>query len=170
MASLLWLIATFWAVVYAVRGARTRSATKNVLPGSVEQGRKRHNSRVEVQVTTFEIRAETTVLNDKHDFIMDFLDQESNAVLKRVLSAFYNIGSVVGAVGLVLGFVVLAWTPLQLLYSSLSHQMQTSSNASGVYKRDLSDTRNNRGSSTSETRFSINPLVSDCHYPTPSRK
>lgn len=157
MSSLFWSAATLWVIIYAIKGARGRRNNRDALPSSVEQERQRHSSRFEIEIKNLNIKAETTILNKRHEAVVARLSKGSNERLRSILRAFYDAGSAVAVLGLIGGFMLLAWTTVQSIHALITPEKVL---PAGFIKRDLSDNDAPRIPEVVGSSLSIQPLVS----------
>ncbi|KAI9068996.1 hypothetical protein FKP32DRAFT_1671751 [Trametes sanguinea] len=123
---LLWLV-VFWAALYALRYYRRRnrrittlpSLTSSSWPASTELFK---SAVTRITLSKLHLRYQSTAWNALH--------QSSSARLakrtewRRALQLVYDIGSVLGVLGMLGSVLLLAWTSIQLASSMFSHSAQ----------------------------------------------
>ncbi|KAI5117126.1 hypothetical protein M0805_007973 [Coniferiporia weirii] len=156
VSTFLWSICVFWAVLYAIRASCTSKSTGDLLPTSAEQHRSiRAGSRQwKVTVKNVHLKVQTSALNARHEALVDFFDRQANFVYRNALRIFYNLGSVFGVLGMLLGIAVLACTCFQLLESTFFTDDDTSGHT--IAKRsDL----NPDSAVTVQSSYALNPII-----------
>lgn len=110
MASLVFWLALFWLAVHGAKLWFKR--TKPLLP--LTQGRR---PVVEVEVKHLHLRVKTHVLNGLHDRLCKDLASEQCRLPRRILLKFYDLGSVMAAIGMATTLILLWWTTVDLFMS-----------------------------------------------------
>lgn len=148
-AASLW-ITSLWLVIYAVKYSCRRP--KFLLP--LSQNRR---ATTEVTVKHLNIRLKTEAFNGFHDELAGWLSPNKSPVLRQRLLRLYDLGSLVGVIGMLLGFCLLFLT-VASLSSELLHTGRDGHTSSTVTKRGLDHT-GGTASFASDT-LKINPIVS----------
>lgn len=147
----LW-ITSLWLVIYAVKYASRRP--KSLLPFS--QNRR---PTTEVAVKHLNIRLKTDAFNVFHDKLCTWLSPNNSWILRQILLKLYDLGTLVGVIGMLLGFYLLFLTAASLS-SEILHAGQDH-NTNTVTKRGLdhvADTTLPMAPASDLLR--INPIVS----------
>ncbi|KAI6121204.1 hypothetical protein F5141DRAFT_504202 [Pisolithus sp. B1] len=125
--AVLWVLC-FWFVVYVVKYLSRSS--RQLLP----LFRPRRQT-VEVAVKNLHLRVKTNALNVLHDELCYSLSSDECRLLKRVLLHLYDLGSLVGVMGMI-GALLLLWSITANLLMSMANTSFNSSHGSLV-KRGL---------------------------------
>ncbi|KAI6169689.1 hypothetical protein EDD17DRAFT_1748834 [Pisolithus thermaeus] len=125
--AVVWVLC-FWFVVYTVKYLSRSS--RQLLP--LFQPRRQ---TVEVAVKNFHLRVKTNALNVLHDELCYSLSSDEYRLLKRVLLHLYDLGSLVGVMGMI-GALLLLWSITANLLMSMARASFNSSHSSLV-KRGL---------------------------------
>lgn len=152
-AASLW-ITSLWLVIYAVKYSSRRP--KFLLPFS--QNRR---PTTEVTVKHLNIRLKTEAFNVFHDELSTWLSPHKSQILRQILLRLYDLGSLVGVVGMLVGFCLLFLTVASLSSEILRTGWDGHHNPSTVTKRGLGyagDTTPYIASASEALR--INPIVS----------
>lgn len=128
-AASLW-ITSLWLVVYAVKYSSRRP--KVLLPFS--QSRR---PTTEVTVKHLNIRLKTEAFNLLHDELSTRLSPNKSRILRQILLRLYDLGSLVGVIGMLLGFCLLFLTATSLSSEILRTGRDGHHGASTVTKRGL---------------------------------
>lgn len=125
----LW-IASLWLVIYALKYSCRRS--KALLPLS-------HIRRpaTEVTVKHLNIRLKTDAFNAFHDELSTWLSSDKSQILRQLLLRLYDLGSIVGVIGMVLGFYLLFLTVTSLSSELLHTRQDVLHGTSPLTKRGL---------------------------------
>lgn len=106
-----WSLTLFWAAVYAIKASRKSIRSSSLLPPPFPNGNTPHrrlhtnslrHRQCKLALQNFHLKAQTTALNTHHDALSAFLAQPSGCgkLLRRVLKTYYDIGSILGLVGM----------------------------------------------------------------------
>lgn len=149
---LVFALALFWIALYALRHRRARAHRISTLPSLTSSARGPASTELfrspatRITLDTCHLRYSSTAWNALHQSSTARLAKRGD--WRRVLQLAYDVGSVLGVLGMLGSVLLLLWTTVQLsgsLYtrSEYSHI----SGASGIRKRDTSE----EDSLTSET-------------------
>ena len=152
-AASLW-ITSLWLVIYAVKYSSRRPNL--FLPFS--QNRK---PTTEVTVKYLNIRLKTEAFNVFHDGLSTWLSPNKSRILRRILLRLYDLGSLVGVIGMLFGFCLLFLTVASSSSEILRAQRDGHESASTLTRRGLDyagDTTPSIASASNALR--IHPIVS----------
>jgi hypothetical protein len=115
-----------WMVIYMLDHFLRRGHPRAILPISFPRGHRAttgHTSSTKVSLRKLHLRIETTRWNHQQDALANWLAR--NRPWARGLAVFYNVGAVLGVLGLIASLVLLFWastrTAAPLLSSLLSN-------------------------------------------------
>ncbi|THH15185.1 hypothetical protein EW146_g5250 [Bondarzewia mesenterica] len=120
--SLILYLCLIWLLFYGIIRARARPS---ILPNPLSLSPRRPRSlfstdATRLTVNKLHLRVESTALNAYHDVFTARLTSRPYGRLRRILSAFYDSGTLSGAIGMFSCMVLLAWTVWQLGFTLLS--------------------------------------------------
>lgn len=144
-AASLW-VAFFWLAVYAVKYSSRRPTS--ILP--VSQHRR---PTIEVTVKQLSLRLKTEAFNVFHDQLSASLSPSNPTFLRQILLKLYDLGSLLGVVGMLLGFCLLFLT-----LASLSSEILRAGGVNKLTKRGLDYVTGGTAPVSDLPR--INPIVS----------
>jgi hypothetical protein len=132
--SLGYSITFFWIALHLVhRCCIVRFKARNILP-TVSLVRNRRGRRwlstehFTLAISPAHFKLQTTSLNDIHDSWVLFFQKTSHSTLSRVFVIFYNLGSVLGALGMVIAIALLSITVYQSLLLTTGPKASTFDN------------------------------------------
>ncbi|KAH9942695.1 hypothetical protein B0H21DRAFT_750382 [Amylocystis lapponica] len=123
-------LALSWLAIHLARRCAHRRASHASLPGahsrSIRGSRWSASTHWQVSAHQLSIRVQTTAFNDLHDLVTAALAKPHNLRWRSLLSRFYDVGSVLGVVGLVGALCILIWTTARLASALMpgSHHTQ----------------------------------------------
>lgn len=134
--SFLFSLLTFWLLVHlsqrALAQRRQRHNASPPLPAPISRPprRKLWLAHADVTVKPLHVHVSTSALNDAHGALAAALDAPARRArhARNVLTRFYDLGSVFGALGLGLALGVLAWTAFELVWILLPMALPSSQN------------------------------------------
>ena len=122
--TLIWCTFVFWSILYychfRLSRKRQRQRHISVLPANANQAQSNgllrlryYGNSILVTLQTLHVRLETNLANDAHHALIDTLCEY--LVLKSAAALMYNIGIVVGAIGLIFGTTLLAANAIRIV-------------------------------------------------------
>ncbi|KAF5381612.1 hypothetical protein D9615_005501 [Tricholomella constricta] len=111
LASPLLVLTLIWAAIYAIYHLLKPSKAQSLLPFTTNARHGRRNvwkeSATQVTLKGLHLRIQTTIWNLRHDLLAMSLQSPSNAPLSQALKFFYDLGFVMGLIGMLcaLGFL-----------------------------------------------------------------
>ncbi|EMD32425.1 hypothetical protein CERSUDRAFT_99509 [Gelatoporia subvermispora B] len=121
LTNLLFYFSVFWATLHGAFFLlrRARSSGPLPLPGLPSLRRRTSYDQDTIKAGSLTItlrkanlRVQSTALNASHDVLARSL---ARGRARRVLGAFYDLGSILGVIGMLGSFVLLLWTAVQLI-------------------------------------------------------
>ncbi|KAG6873700.1 hypothetical protein C0995_012162 [Termitomyces sp. Mi166 len=112
LASAFLVLTLVWVAIYALNYLLRSFKTRSLLPSTTSTRHAQRNNWTESTTTVvlkgLHLRVQTTAWNLSHDILSTSLGSRQKACLRRVLMQFYDLGSVVGLMGMVitLGFLL----------------------------------------------------------------
>ncbi|KAG8221575.1 hypothetical protein J3R82DRAFT_1818 [Butyriboletus roseoflavus] len=115
----------------------------------------------EVTVKHLNIRLKTDAFNVFHDELSAWLSPNKSRILRQILLRLYDLGSLVGVIGILFGFCLLFLTAASLSSEILRMQRDGYQGASTLTKRGLEHTGDTTPSiAPASNALRINPIVS----------
>ena len=140
MSTLFYAVSSFWLIIHAIYRFwlnRPHRRASGILPSSGSTRRRGLGSNIKLTLQHVYLRIDLTTFNDAHDRLATTFAQTRRAVWKRVALAFYNLGSISGALGtcvaVYLVFSTATWS-LQMLGAATSSPSQSNG---PLRKRDI---------------------------------
>lgn len=121
LVTLAYAVSLFWLAIHAAHRFFThRSSAASVLPTSSSSSHTRlrpptwlHHLRISLHGV--HLKLDTTFLNNTHDAWSSSLRKPRHATFRRVVARFYDVGSVLGVVGMCMAVILLWMTVIKLL-------------------------------------------------------
>lgn len=148
----LW-ITFLWLVVYAVKYSFGRQ--KSLLPFSQTR-----RPTTDITVKHLNIRLKTVAFNDFHDELSTRLSPNKSPILRPIFLRLYDLGSLVGVVGMLLGFYLLMLTVVSFASELLHAAQDGHQSANTVAKRGLDHVGATSPVAPASGAVRINPIVS----------
>ena len=156
-----------WSAIYALYGCFLRYGT-SLLPTTSSAGRcdSLVTPPVQIGLKILHFRAQTTFWNRAHDRLASGLADKHSSKWRSILTRFYDVGCVLGLVGMLVALSLLLWTTGNLFVSLLVASRQTWEHhemIDGVgrsMKRTLEDTQVFHSGSSGRAFATIKPIVS----------
>ncbi|KAF8234469.1 hypothetical protein L208DRAFT_1393838 [Tricholoma matsutake] len=101
------VLALVWAVIHAIQRSNL------LLPSAYNHFRRNRfldTSTTQVFLNLFHLRLQTTAWNIYHDNLATELKRQRSCMLSKALMTFYDLGSVFGILGMLIGLILLSWT------------------------------------------------------------
>jgi len=155
-----------WVAIHAIHYARKPSKTHSLLPSTSNSRLARHGfwkkSTTQVILKAFHLRLQTTAWNLHHDILATELKKERRLFLSQTLRVFYDLGSVFGIFGMLVGLGLLLWTCGLSVLSLAGKVLENSSNmpssdSSGLTRRDLGTV--GEAVPLTEDTLSVKPII-----------
>ncbi|KAH7890390.1 hypothetical protein F5I97DRAFT_1799357 [Phlebopus sp. FC_14] len=144
----LW-ISCVWLVIHAFKHSSKRS--NPVLP--LSQGRRQIT---DVTVRNLNLRVKTQAFNALHDGLSNFLLSGASRQLRQAFLWFYDLGSFLSAIGMLVALGLLAWTTITLSASVLE---QRSATTSGVLSKRGTELLGDSSRTSSSHSFAVNLII-----------
>ena len=142
----------FWLAIHALSTLFPNHTT--LLPTTAPRLRA---SSTHITVKHLHLRIQTTTWNSVHDQLATRLASKPFRRARKALNCFYDIGSVVGVLGMVVGVGVLIWTLGELGVGVIGKLSAQEGQVGGIVKRALESSRIIQ---TERTTSLLNPIVS----------
>lgn len=145
-------ITLLWLIIYAVKYTSRRP--RSLLPSS-------HNRRLTTELTVkhLNIRLKTEAFNVFHDKLSTWLSHNDSQILRQILLKLYDLGSLLGVIGMLLGFSLLFLTVASLsseiLHAGRNHSANTVTKREFDYVADPTTP-----TAPASDLLRINPIVS----------
>ena len=108
LVTLAYAISVFWLALHAIRSFLSKRTTdSSILPSSTGSHLRRSSiswfnaSHVRVTLHAVHLKIETTGFNALHDAWAAQIRKANRALFRRVITAFYDVGSVAGVLGMI---------------------------------------------------------------------
>lgn len=117
--SLLYYVSLFWAVVYLLYYVSLRLRQQHLsssvlpIPSSASRGVTRNlykSPSTQITLHRLSLRIQSTVFNTKHDSLTETLSMATWSRVRNGLVHFYDLGSILGLVGMLGSLLLLMWT------------------------------------------------------------
>ncbi|KAI0354020.1 hypothetical protein OH77DRAFT_1426424 [Trametes cingulata] len=141
---LVFWLSVFWSALYAFRYHRRRARRVSTLPGLTSSARPASTELFRSSVTRItldkcHLRYQSTAWNALHQSSSARLAKRTD--WRTALQLVYDVGSLLGVLGMLGSVLLLVWTTLQLastLYAGSTH-VGSHVSAGGIRKRDFND-------------------------------
>lgn len=149
------VFAGIWTTVHVVHYCLNSSRDQPLLPSS-RPSRRRNSSGTSVILNKFHLRIQTSSWNSLHDVLTNRFARRRT--LRKIIINFYNVGSIMGVLGMLGATVLMIWTCYQTAMLLLKSSAPPAPiEAPLLVKRGLDTT-----SSLSSETF-VRPIVSPLH-------
>lgn len=112
LASILYPIFLFWLILHAVHRFWTARTPQSILPSHGRVPSRGLGLPVKITLKHVYLRIDTNALNDAHDRLAVAFAKRRRALWTRAVIAFYDLGSVAGALGLFVALYLVLSTVL----------------------------------------------------------
>ncbi|KDR70284.1 hypothetical protein GALMADRAFT_255189 [Galerina marginata CBS 339.88] len=162
VASAALVLTGIWCSIYLLHYAWSRKGSTSLLPTILGSNTRR--SATNVSLKALQLRVSTTRWNTYHDSLSTLLERRGRRNANIFLRWFYNIGSVLSAIGMLAALGGLVWMcgdSAQRILQKLSlREAGNPSNAHHLVRRMLENTMNSTPLRTLPSRFSnITPII-----------
>lgn len=122
--SLLYYVTLFWAFVYALFYAALRYRRHTIasdLPAPLSLGSRGitrnffKSSSTQVTLHKLSLRVHSTAFSSTHDHLTEVLWNPARSRARNALTRFYDMGSLLGVVGMLSSLFLLIWTSMRML-------------------------------------------------------
>jgi S2P endopeptidase len=134
----LFLLATFWCFTHVIHHFTQSRSSSSLLPSHLGT-RTRTRTSTDVSLNTLHLKISTTRWNSYHDKLSSVLARRGTKNLSIAFRWFYDLGSVVGALGMLVVLAGLVWilvtSGLTLFHKILPNRIETTSHGQPFFKR-----------------------------------
>ena len=155
LSSAILVLTIIWCTIHILSYISTRRSSP-ILPTS-SQPRNSHR-RTRIALHSLHLKISTTAWNAYHDTLSSFLARRENNRLNTLFKLIYNLGTIFGAIGIVVAVATLLWICTSSAWSLLQKTRATNSlDIPHLMKRAVSDLET---SPVSSPNLEIIPIVS----------
>ena len=158
------VLIAIWCTIHILSYISTRRSS--ILPAGINYQHRNSRRRTRVSLHSLHLKISTTTWNTYHDTLSSFLARRGKHRINILFKLTYDLGTVFGAVGIVVAVAALfwictssAWTLLQK--TSLARDSNDTSDISHLMKREISESSLHASSPYLE----ITPIVSQASPP-----
>jgi len=141
----LFLLATFWCLVHIVHRFKRSKSPSSLLPSQLSS--RTRTTTTSISLHSLHLKIFTTRWNSHHDELSSALSKRGNKTLSTAFRWFYDLGSVSGALGMLVALTGLLWifvtSGLTLFHKISAHEIDPSSYGQTLFKRGLEDIAQN---------------------------
>ncbi|KIM43629.1 hypothetical protein M413DRAFT_18068 [Hebeloma cylindrosporum] len=134
-----FLLATFWCLVHIIHHFKQSKSSSSLLP--LQLSSRTRTSTTNISLHSLQLKIFTTRWNSRHDELSSALSRRGNKTLSAALRWFYDLGSVSGAIGMLVALAGLLWifvtSGLTLFNKISAHGIDSSSHGQTLLKRTL---------------------------------
>lgn len=170
LGSSILVLTAIWCTIHILSYISTQKSS-SILPTGTNYQYRNSRRHTRVSLHSLHLRISTTAWNAYHDALSSFLAKRGRHRINTLLKLTYDLGTIFGAVGIVIAVLALlwictnsAWMLLQKM--SLATGSNGTSDISHLMKRSMLDLETSESPRTSSPYFEIIPIVSlSCSRP-----